>query len=216
MREATAARLYDPATKGNPMRLPRCALALLTLVVAVALPPAVKAQEPAPHPSGDYSTVAPHEGARVRHHRSTHHANHLALFLGNTRSGGQDGFTVGGDYEHRFIRWLGAGPQVDYARDLDALTVTGAAFFHPFGNLRLLAAPGIEHEFESEEEHVGGEEAGTLSTEAGESSRNKFVFRVGAFYDFFIGRFTITPTFELDVKSGKDVKVFGISLGYEF
>jgi hypothetical protein len=124
------------------------------------------------------------------------HKHHAAVFLGNTKNDkGQNAFTVGADYEYRFHKYWGAGALIDYAApNLDAIILAGGVFLHPVGDLRLLAAPGIDH-------HHG---------------HTEFAIRIGAMYDFHVGIWSISPTIHVDLLERKENLVYGIGFGRGF
>jgi len=139
------------------------------------------------------------------------HRHHVALFLGgahgeteieqgehgesNHSTKSADAFTVGLDYEYRLSSVFGIGGLVEYAGgDLEATGVLGALFIHPVGGLKFILAPGVEHE--------GG--------------HNKFLFRTGVYYDFFFGKFSVSPNFNVDFVDGDENLVYGVSFGYGF
>jgi len=129
-------------------------------------------------------------------HEEEHaHRHHVALFLGNTRAEGEDKPTVGVDYEYRLTRAFGVGGLVDHARgDHNATIVGGALFVHPWGDWRLLLAPGIEHA----------------------AGHNEFLVRSGVSHDFHLGRLTVSPTLNVDFVAGEVSEVCGVSVGYGF
>ncbi len=138
-------------------------------------------------------TAAGHEDAD--HEEEHGHRHHVGLFLGNTHAGGEDKFTVGVDYEYRLTPIFGVGGLVDHASgDHDATIVGGALFVHPWGNSRVLLAPGIEHAH----------------------GHNEFLVRVGVSYDFHIGRLTVSPTLNVDFVDGEENTVYGLTFGYGF
>jgi hypothetical protein len=83
----------------------------------------------------------------------------------------------------------------------------GALFAHPIGNLRLMAAPGVEF--------VEKEAKGT----PGESTKHEahFAFRLGVAYEFHINRFSVVPVFNADlIGETKTTLVYGVAFGVEF
>ncbi len=130
------------------------------------------------------------------HHDGEHgHSHHVTLFLGNTRAHGEDGFTVGADYEYRLSRLAGIGAFVDRAEGHHDTTIVGPALFvHPYGHWRLLVAPAVENE----------------------GSENQFLLRAGLAYEFEVGEWTIAPTLNVDFVDGEESSVFGLSIGHGF
>jgi hypothetical protein len=141
-------------------------------------------------------SAAASEGESLEFHR-----HHVGVFLG----GGSrpqptgdtlNGFAGGVDYEYRFSRWVGVGGLVEAASgDLRDAVVAGVVFAHPWKGL--LFGVGL------------GAEISSHSTE--------FVARLGAAYQFPIGeRFTIAPTFDVDLVHGKPTYIYGITFGVGF
>ena len=123
------------------------------------------------------------------------HRHHVAVFSGNTHSEGEDGATFGMDYEYRIMDWLGAGILYDYAGEqLDSHIVALPIFLHPFGNVKLLVAPGIEHKHHHDEN----------------------LLRLGVIYDWHINSYSVSPVVEADFVHGKASYVYGISVGRGF
>jgi hypothetical protein len=129
------------------------------------------------------------------------HRHHVGVFLGGGSrpqpTGDTDhGFAGGVDYEYRFSRWVGVGALVEAASgDLRDAVVAGLVFAHPWKGS--LFAVGL------------GAEISSQSTE--------FVARLGAAYQFPIGeRFTIAPTFSVDLVHAEPTYLYGITLGVGF
>jgi hypothetical protein len=129
-----------------------------------------------------------------------HH--HVGLFLGNTHTDHDDGFTFGLDYEYRLNERLGLAGLVDYATDIESTVVGAGVFIHLLEDVRLLLAPGFEN-------HHGD---------------NEYLFRTGVYYDMSLGEWdafpegelTVSPTFIVDFVDGEEDVVIGLTLGYEF
>lgn len=146
------------------------------------------------------------------HEAHESHPNHLALFLGAstpTKEGSATSFTIGADYERRLSETWGVGGIVDFAiGDFKRTALLGGSLFvHPLGNLRLLAAPGVEF--------VEKERKGT----PGESTIHEahFAFRLGVAYEFHIDRFSIVPVFNADlIGETKTTLVYGVAFGVGF
>jgi hypothetical protein len=67
--------------------------------------------------------------------------------------------------------------------------------FHPIGGLKLLAAPGFEHE----------------------DGDDDFLIRVGGAYEFeFADRFSVSPSLEVDFIGREHALVYGIDFGVGF
>ena len=124
--------------------------------------------------------------------------HHVAAFSGattTTTNPSNTDFTLGAAYEFRTSSLLGIGPVADFvfASKFAALFM-GGMFFHPAGDLKLVAAPGIKFQ-------------GGLSA---------FVMRFGVGYDFHSGPLIFTPTFNIDLISGDAALVWGIAIGTGF
>jgi hypothetical protein len=125
------------------------------------------------------------------------HANHMGLFLGNTHHSGEDGFSVGVDYEHRISEIFGVGGLIEYAGgDFDTWIFGAPLYIHPYKGLRFLVAPG----FETEE------------------NETKFLVRAGIAYHIPLGNgWSIAPEYNFDfVEGGEEYQVYGISVGLGF
>ena len=48
------------------------------------------------------------------------------------------------------------------------------------------------------------------------ASENEFLFRTGVAYEFEIGRWSITPQFNVDFVDGEEAYVYGLSFGWGF
>lgn len=119
----------------------------------------------------------------------------LELFLGNTHEDNEDGFTVGLTWEYRLQEIFGAGVFWEYAAGpFDKWAAALALFIHPYKGLRFVVAPGLEHN----------------------DGENEFLFRTGVAYEFEIGRWSITPEFNVDFVDGEESYVYGLSFGRGF
>lgn len=158
-------------------------------------------------------------GAEASHEEHEFHRHHLALFLGastkpEAETDSKTAFTFGVGYEFRVQRRWGVGAFVEGLPDpgdRKRAAVAAAAFFvHPVGELRLVAAPGVEFT------QAMDSEVGTQSAEA-EGDEASFLLRLGAAYEFRLGRFSIAPEFNLDlVKFEEAVLVYGLGFGVGF
>ena len=133
--------------------------------------------------------------------------NVLSLILGGTSTDDENAFTIGLDFEHRIHPLLGIGAVVEYVTDdIDSLTLIGALDIHIWRGFAIQTGPGVEFVGEKEEE-VGG----TTST-----NRREFVYRVGALYEFEIGKLLVTPQIHYDYSSGDDSVVYLTGFGFKF
>ncbi len=137
------------------------------------------------------------------------HTHHLGAFIGGSRLKAQNGFTVGGEYEYRLHKLLGLGFEAEYAGgDLRETVAVFPVFFHPGAGLKLAAGPGFER---------APEEMGEAELQSAGRKETNFLFRVSILYDFPAGeRFTISPSLSLDFVNGRQVWVYGVSLGVGF
>lgn len=137
--------------------------------------------------------AAPH--GELKHH-------HVGIFLGDSdERGGGDHFTYGLEYEYRFNQEFGAGAVYEYvdgAHDSDGVSVALAAlYYHPYAGWRLGAGAGREK--------VHGSHGGYET-----------LYRVGAAYDFHVGKIGIAPDVSLDRVDGENVLVYGVAFIYSF
>jgi hypothetical protein len=130
------------------------------------------------------------------HHDILHH--HVpGLFLGVTSGDGEDTFTVGLEYEYMLNQHFGIGAV--YERSPDRHHGDGTAIglltlnWHPQGAWRILAGAGRERVFDSKAHEYS-------------------VYRVGASYDFHLGKFGIAPSVALDFVNNKTNIVYGFAL----
>jgi hypothetical protein len=131
------------------------------------------------------------------HHEEGHeNINDVALFLGNTHHGDENGFSVGLDYEQRLNRILGAGGLLEYSvGDFHSWVVAASLFIHPYKGFRLILAPGFETK----------------------DNRSNFLFRTGVAYQFEIGdKWSISPEYNVDFVHNETVQVYGVSFGFGF
>ena len=167
------------------------------------------------HPAG-----AVHEGANqhaASHHSEgghpgIHHRHHAGIFFGGNHYESENGFTVGGDYEYRLHRYVGIGAGGEYvAGDFREGVLVFPVYFHPAGDLRIFAGPGLEHRFARE-----GEEGEAHGEEEMPERENNFLFRLGVTYDIFIKKFAVSPGVSVDFVDGKQVLVYGVTFGIGF
>lgn len=129
------------------------------------------------------------------HEESQHHRNRMELFLGNTHEHGEDGFTVGLSYGYLLQEFIGVGGLLEYAGGhFDKWIVALPVFIHPYGGWRFALGPGLEHK----------------------EGENEFLIRAGVAYEFEIGRWLISPEFNVDFVDGEKSYVYGLSFGWGF
>ena len=149
------------------------------------------------------------------------HKNHFAVFLGFTEaveehsavphgnghgethsersnSGEDDAdFTIGLDYERRFTQLFGFGGMFDWVVEGNREFLLGPAFFlHPFGGSKLFAAP--------------------LWERVRESGDNELVIRLGAAWEFEVGKYSIAPNVIYDITEEHELWVLGVTIGRGF
>ena len=120
----------------------------------------------------------------------------LELFLGDTHDDGENDFTLGIGYEYRINQMFGVGVLFEGVKgEVRELVILVPLYLYPYKGWRFVLAPALEVE---------------------EQTRDKnFLIRVGAAYEFEIGRWSIAPEFNLDsIREG--TPVFGVSFGYKF
>ena len=124
------------------------------------------------------------------------HSIELFLGAGTELADSTTGFGVGLGYEFRFIRWLGVGLMGEYMTGADRNGVLlFPVFGHPWRELRLEVAPGVE--FADAEEN--------------------FAIRFGASYEIGLWRgLSISPEFNVDLVDGEQTLIYGASLGWGF
>ena len=152
----------------------------LLLVVFVLVPYGVQAEE-----------------ATHREHSSElEHHQHVAVFVGNTQYGSDNGFSMGVEYEYKISKVLGIGGLAEYAGgDFDSWVIAAPLYLRPYKGLLFLLAPGLEFEH----------------------SEEKFLFRAGIGYIFEIdGMWSITPQFNVDFVDSEEKFVYGIAFGRGF
>ena len=209
---------------------PPAALVLLGVVLTLSYPSVLKAQGFPGHSAG--GAAAAHSGSpgvdddEVDH---GHFRNEFMLFVGDTRKGGQNEFTVGFDYLRSLGEHWGVGIFLDYARGtFEREYIAGlGAFWAPFSfapDLHLLVGAGWErldentphhHAHEHHEPHTDADFAGDWHHD------DLWLARFGGSYLLHFGRggeFVLAPQAFYDVVQGRgrDAVVFGIGIGYLF
>ena len=131
------------------------------------------------------------------------HKHHLAVFVGSTEAEehhgekGDPDFTLGVDYEHRLSSLFGVGGMFDWVVEGRREFLLGPiGFLHPYKGLKLFAAPCYQRIREGEE--------------------GNFVFRVGAAWDFEIGKYSLAPNVIYDFAGEHGFLVLGVTLGRGF
>ncbi|UCE41406.1 MAG: hypothetical protein JSV17_18575 [Candidatus Aminicenantes bacterium] len=161
-------------------------------------------------------------GSSQTHEAETHqyHRHHIGLFLGGTSNLKKEetDFTLGIEYEYRLSkemsRWsIGLIGELIFAHETEYLVVVPIilrvtdAFF-------LRAGPGIEWAHHGEEN--GHDNIHAAEAENGNGRESEFFVRVGIGYGFEVGKFSITPTLDVDIFKSQTTLVWGIAIGKGF
>ena len=122
--------------------------------------------------------------------------NELGIYLGVTESGGDDGLSVGIDYERRLSLHFGIGGVVEHTGADFRENIVAVSFnWHPWKELKLFAAPGLA----IEEDDTGG------------------LLRLGFEYGFAIGKgFVISPGVAFDFTENEDSILIGAVFSKKF
>jgi len=142
------------------------------------------------------------------HEKSEHfHFNHLGIFIGATSSleKKSTNFTLGADYVRRFsstspwgIGFIGEAIFAEHTEWVFGIP----AYYYVEDIIWIRSGPGIE----------------ILKEESGHSLDTKieFLYRIGLGHDFELGKFTITPSVDLDLVHHHNSVVWGVSIGKGF
>lgn len=122
--------------------------------------------------------------------------NELGIYLGMTESGGDNGFSVGIDYERRLNQRFGIGFTVEHTGSDFRENIVAVTFnWHAWKELKLFAAPGLE---------IEDDETGAL-------------LRLGFEYGFGIGNgFEIAPGVAFDFTEDEHATVIGAVISKKF
>lgn len=163
---------------------------------------------------GEHATEAAAHDDQASHHGHAFHPNEVALFVGMTDEEGHDSeLTLGFDYERRLSQHWGIGGLIDWAGGGLRNTVLAVpVYWHPGGNWKLIAAPGVEF-------HNGRGEVVTPHNGEGhgevDEDETYFLFRLGVAYDIHLdGNWGLAPAVDLDFVDGERVLVYGLNLTY--
>jgi hypothetical protein len=185
--------------------------AAVAMILLSLVGPPVTAQEYVEEQHGE-ATAGEHEEHEF-------HRHHVSVFLGattadipvggehgnaGTESEGGDGSeetttetesTIGLDYQYRFSRAWGLAFAFEYVGGDARNWMAGLApALHPVAGLEIYAGPGFERN----------------------DGENEFVFRVGMGYEFELGRWGLTPAFNVDFVDGEQTYVYGFYVGKGF
>jgi hypothetical protein len=127
------------------------------------------------------------------------------LFLGVAHAEGHDNFAAGLAGEYRFGRFLGVGGFMERTGGAEEAWSFGVPLsIHPYEGVRLLLAPGQERKEVQEEGEA-------------KKTEQSWLLRAGVAYEIEIGRWSLTPEFNVDfIEGGHHVLVYGASVGYGF
>jgi hypothetical protein len=173
---------------------------VLLIVVSLGTPARAVAEEQEGHEAAG-EEHATSEGHGEEHGEEHLHKHHVALFIGSTEAEEHHGekgdrdFTLGFDYERRLSKLWGFGGMIDWVAEGNREYLVGPiAFLHPYKGSKLYAAPCYQG--------------------VRESGDGNFVFRVGAAWDFDVGKnLSIGAHIIYDFAEGQDFFVFGVGIG---
>jgi hypothetical protein len=152
------------------------------------------------------------------------HSHHLGLFVGATSKFEEGGtyFSLGLEYEYLLDkehgRWkLGVVGELIFGHKTEYL-IAVPVIFRAYKGLFVLAGPGLEwfpsHEEEGDEHHDPHAMGNSEGSEGGYDTH--VLLRIGAGYQFHVGKFSITPVVNLDMWRKHHSLVWGISIGRGF
>ena len=182
----------------------------VSIIMCLALATSATAES-----EGAYEDSDKHESASEEHgEEHEFHKHHVAAVIGATESveehgedhgeGSSDGkddpnFTIAFDYERRFTQLFGFGGMADWVLEGRREFLIGPiAFLHPFAGSKFYAGPLAE----------GVRETGDW----------QLVVRVGAAWDFEIGKgkYSISPNVNYDITEEHRLWVVGVAFGMGF
>lgn len=145
-------------------------------------------------------------------HEAHFHYNHFAVFAGASSlfEREETHFTFGADY----IRYF--SPECDFAVGIYSEAIFAhhtewvfgsVLIYAPTKNLRIRSGPGIE--LIQEEVHSDCD-CNSTKTEV------EFLIRIGTLYDFHLGRFSISPSLDIDFLRSTTTLVWGVNFGMGF
>ncbi len=122
------------------------------------------------------------------------HSNTVELFIGGTIDDNDMHASIGAAYERRHSEPFGVGALVDITAGRRDWVVAVPFFWHPQEPLRLLVAPGVDHD----------------------GSDNEFLVRLGGSYEIEFDGWSLSPELNLDFVDGDVLTVLGVSFGWKF
>jgi len=150
---------------------------------------------------GALAMQSPHDGAAAPNaipEPEEGHLNRVGFFIGaTTKTNGDTEAAVGVEYERHLTELFGLGLLVEWEPGFEERFLTAPAFFiHPVGDLQFVLAPGVQFE----------------------DGHGHFVFRVGAAWEFELGRgFSLAPAINYDfVESEHDAISYGLVVSFSF
>lgn len=140
-----------------------------------------------------------------------HSKHHVAIFNGATTVPAHHltVYTIGVDYEYRISNLVGMGILGEIIKTESSEIVTGISVFaHPIKGLKFVAAPLIVYSkpHQSDEHHVDTHDL---------KRESHLFFRLGAGYDFHLGKLSIGPSINYDIGKVKAIS-YGLSVGIGF
>jgi hypothetical protein len=166
----------------------------------------------------DHHDEKHHDDKHADQHHTDHHfhKHHLALF-----TGGATNFShhetkpgLGLDYEYRLANIIGLGlvAEVEFT-EKESFLFSVPVFYHPVKGLKIYLGPALFSTVEHHEEKTNDTHG---THEVHEPARSThFGGRLGAAYDFHIGKVSIGPS--LNYAFGKtNALIYGINLGLGF
>ncbi|HEX5638960.1 MAG TPA: hypothetical protein VFX81_04090 [Burkholderiaceae bacterium] len=163
-------------------------------------------------------TLAAEEHGDAHGDGHSSHLHHVSLTLGAADNGHLDetGLSIGAEYRYGLNERFAIGPMLDYTTyDHETTTLLVAAlFWRPHGGrFQVFGGPGVEY-VDAEHHATPVTPVALSSAEADDDS--EFALRLGAGYDFPIGKLSLTPLISADFIDGHTTWVYGIGLGYGF
>lgn len=174
------------------------------------------AEDAASHGAADAPAEVAHGSAHDAHSDAAHafHSNHAALFLGATV--GTEGLfpSLGVEYERR-LGMFGVTAFGEFTAATTPFLILGAGVvLHPFGQLRLMALAGAEISLGAAE--TTEDVTHRVQVQAEGSGAAAPLARLGAAYDFHLGKISLSPSFFVDYAHEHFTTVGGLGIGMGF
>jgi hypothetical protein len=177
-------------------------------------------QEQSERPADPVEQEQENESNDENGHHGTHseHRHHAGGSVAGTTNLDHDhtDITIGGEYMYRPLpRWgIGGFVEVLFA-DHRSWLLGVPVQFHATQNFWLWAGPGIEFIPESGEEHAEHSANSDLG-EQPTTTEVKFLFRIGAGYNFEVEGLVVTPVLNLDLVRNNKALVWGLTVSKAF